>query len=154
MRKWLMLVLVLAACGEDKTAEMTARFTTSTTLASQTTTATTTAPATTATTVPTTVAPTTAAAEQPIIVKGQGQTQTAPFQLRGGRYKSTWQTFNDCYYNASLKPGGSLSLTLLNADGATTGETFVNGVKAGEQYVDVITGPAPRCRWKITLQRA
>lgn len=118
-----LLVLLLAACGEDKTTE----FLTATTKGN-------------------------ASSESPIVLEGTGQTETAPFRLNGGRYRSTWETFNDCYYSAELEPG--LFVTVLNAQGATTGETFINNVKAGEYYVDMITGPAPRCRWKITLTKA
>lgn len=141
MRRWLPLLVLLAACGEDKTAEFTAQRTTTTAVAT----------AAVSTTATTTTSTTTTLVEAPVMLSGDGKTQTAPFRLAGGRYKSTWQTFNDCAYYGHLYPGRAEPLT---ADGATTGETFMNDVKAGEYYVDMNTGPVPRCRWQITLQRA
>jgi hypothetical protein len=96
---------------------------------------------------------TTTVPEAPIVLKADGENTTAPFQLKGGNYKSTWQTFGpgDCYHSANLYPG---SVSLMSAEGITSGETFVPNIKAGEYYVKVITGPVPRCRWQITLTRA
>ena len=42
---------------------------------------------------------------------------------------------------------------MFTADAATTGETYVYNVKTGDYHLDVNTGPAPRCRWHVTLER-
>ena len=121
---------------------------------------TTTAPTTTTTEASTTSAPivttteattTTAAApmEAPIVLAADGANTTAPFHLAGGTYRSTWQTFGDCYYSSHLEPG--FLVEVMNASAISQGETYVYDVEPGEYRVNVITGPSPRCRWQITL---
>jgi hypothetical protein len=134
MRKWvLVIVLLIVGCGSDKAPELTAK---------QVTEATTSDPATTVR----------AATSAAIVLKYDGVQDTAPFQLQGGRYRSRWETFDDCEYFGDLKPGNFPYV--LRAASAVSGETFINNVKAGEYYVHMNTGPVPKCRWQITLERA
>lgn len=112
---------------------------------------------TTASVVTTTEATTTTAAapvEAPVVLAADGANATAPFYLAGGTYRSTWQTFGpgDCYHSAKLKPG--FLVDVMTASGISQGETYVYDIEPGEYYVDVITGPSPRCRWQITLTPA
>lgn len=98
-----------------------------------------------------TTATTTAAASAAVVLKADGQQDTAPFHLDSGRYKSTWQAFDDCEYFGDLKPGNFPYV--LRAARVASGQTFINGVKSGEYYIHMNTGPSPECRWQITLER-
>ena len=138
MRKWLLLAVVVAGCASDQPAPLTAKQ-----VLAATTTATTTL-------APTTTVPPATTREAPLVLQGDGNLNTPPFRLNGGTYRSRWQTFGDCTYYGHLEP---MNDYVVNASTATTGETYVYNVKAGEYHVSMNTGSAPRCRWQITLER-
>ena len=91
---------------------------------------------------------TTASAKSAIIrLSGTGQTNTDPFVLKAGSYKATLKVTGPCFYFTSLEStaGGSSLNTIANATAKETVTSNLYGVKAGEYYVQVITGPAPSC---------
>lgn len=86
-------------------------------------------------------------ARQPVTWEGQGDGSSARAALEGD-YAVAWETFGDCTYYGDLEDGGE---DLFSASDITTGTNYIYGIAAGEYYIDVITGPAPGCGWKVTL---
>ena len=87
----------------------------------------------------------------PVTFAGDGEQDSASQSLSGS-YSVAWQTFGDCYYGADLKGGDDfLAPSIFTADTATSGTNQIHDLDAGSYYARVITGPAPTCKWTVTL---
>jgi hypothetical protein len=68
-----------------------------------------------------------------------------------GDYVVSWTTLGSCYYSADLVVGDSSGKTAFTATEALSGTGNIYDLKAADYYLRVITGPAPRCGWSVTL---
>lgn len=109
-----------------------------------------------ASTTPTTAAgPTTTATPERVELAGGGDGNTEPFALRGGRYKLTYEYGGDCYYSASLRTTQDAAADdLPTGNGPISGDGNLFGVEAGDYFLNMITGPAPGCPWKVVITSA
>ncbi len=85
---------------------------------------------------------------QSVTMAADGDGNSAQFHLEGD-YAVSWQTTGDCSYYADLE--GASHEGLFSASAAATGDGFVYSMPAGNYYVQMITGPVPRCPWTVTL---
>lgn len=110
---------------------------------------------TTTTTIRTTAEAATTTGVERVEVAADGEHNTAPFELAGGRYVVEYAFASDCYYSARLIPvdDGAYGEALATGTDAVSGTTNVYRVKAGTYYVRMITGPVPGCPWRIVLTR-
>ena len=80
--------------------------------------------------------------------QGDGNARATEKKFLEGDYKVDWTTYGDCYYSADLSSGSDIFSAM---DFVGDGSTYVYGVPAGNHFVDVITGPSPKCGWFITF---
>jgi hypothetical protein len=85
-----------------------------------------------------------------VALSGDGQQNTEKVALEGD-YKVSWTTLGSCYYSAYLMTEGGQREQAFTATEALSGMSNVYGLRAGDYYLDVITGPAPRCGWSVSL---
>lgn len=83
-----------------------------------------------------------------ITLTGEGATTTARVALTGD-YVVSWQTLDDCVYYADLESAEDDERAFA-ADAATSGTTYLYSMQ-GEFALSVNTGPAPSCRWSVTI---
>ncbi|WP_454116064.1 hypothetical protein [Microbacterium aurum] len=83
-----------------------------------------------------------------VVWEGQGEGASAKAFLEGD-YVVAWETFGSCYYSGDLN--GEAFEEVFSASDIASGSNNLYGVEAGDHYLDVITGPAPGCGWKVTL---
>jgi hypothetical protein len=81
--------------------------------------------------------------------QGDGNARATEKKFLEGDYKVDWTTYGDCYYSADLSSGSDIFSAM---DFVGDGSTYVYGVPAGNHFVDVITGPSPKCGWFITFR--
>jgi hypothetical protein len=101
-------------------------------------------------------ATTTAKAAEPMRFEAGGETQTEPFNLTGGSYHSRFKFSGDCYYSVSLnRTDGEYVANgeLGSGMGPIEGETNLYNLQTAEYFIKAITGPAPGCKWEITLTK-
>jgi hypothetical protein len=79
--------------------------------------------------------------------EGTGDVESTKKQFLEGDYEVEWETFNDCVYYADLSSGNDI----FSADAALKNTTYLYGIPAGNHFVEVITGPSPKCSWFITF---
>lgn len=85
---------------------------------------------------------------------GDGDMSSDPFELDEGDYRVEWTTEADCSYGFYLQPLGD-QWPRENLGGGSEARTHVDnvyGVEGGRWYLEVITGPAPRCPWSLELR--
>lgn len=143
-----LVALVLSACTPNTESERTLVAPSETTTAAEnggdeTTTSTTT---TTAAAAPT---------PERIEVAHDGQQNTDPFELVGGRYSVEYSLTGSCSYSGYLRAPDDRPVfeSIANGSGPVDGTTNVYHVDPGTYYVRMITGPSPGCPWRIVLTR-
>jgi hypothetical protein len=97
--------------------------------------------------------PKAAAPTKAVTLSGDGEMKSKRVALKGD-YSVSWKTLGSCYYSADLESGSGSGLgesVFTASDRPTSGTNNVYGLEAGNYYLDVITGPAPRCGWSATL---
>lgn len=101
---------------------------------------------------PKTASPTTQAAKAAAVtLSGDGKMKSKKVPLKGD-YSISWKTLGSCYYSADLENGGAWGESVFTAsDRPHSGTSNVYGLDAADYYLDVITGPAPKCGWSVTL---
>lgn len=99
------------------------------------------------------------AAGAPIVLSGDGQQNTRPFDLAGGNYAVKWDGRSSGQFGGNLivslkrvdgpSYGGDLlvNLVLSREKPSASGETQVYNLKPGQHYLDVVA-PGP---WSVTL---
>ena len=85
----------------------------------------------------------------PVTFKGDGEMNTTATRLEGD-YRLDWETKGYCYYSADLE-GADSHTAAFTADSPLKGTNNIHGLDAGDYYLQVITGPAPKCGWTVTL---
>lgn len=93
-------------------------------------------------------------APESITIGGDGDGNSAPFNLAGGEYRATVTFGGNCYYSIDLDDttGEQRSKDVGSASEPLTLENFLYQVKEGRYFFGVITGPSPRCPWSVTLE--
>jgi hypothetical protein len=89
---------------------------------------------------------------QPIVINGEGDGQSKPFNLDGGSYEVQFETFKDCTYYADLEAiNKEFNQDLFSADSIVTGTNYVYEIPESEFYISIITGPS--CSWQVNFSQ-
>ena len=85
---------------------------------------------------------------RPIVFEG-GDATTRPRSLSGGDYAVTVATLGDCLFFLGLQQVDGERRPLPSVQGSDTVEGLLDGLPAGDWYVDGVVGPP--CTWTVTL---